>query len=402
MVKRVISQLPGKPKVSYAHSPVIKAGDFVFITARWGGKDSQGRPIKGLEEQTRQCIKNVNELLEAAGATLADVVKANIFLKNQSDWDNVCHALSSYFPAGLPPRTVHIDSVLHPDGLVEIDFIAYCPSDKSGSMTKQVISQLPERPNLEWNHISVIKAGDFVFTTGRWGGVDDQGKPLKGIEAQTRRCLDNMKELLSAAGATMDDAVKVNILLKNPSDWEKMEETYKSYFIEDAPVRTLRMVGSSHTEGLIAMDCMSYCPSDKSGSIAKNVISQIPGGRKSGYPQSAVIKAGDFVFTSGRGGIIDKQGARLIGIEAQTKQCLENVKEMLQVAGASLSDVVRSCILLENPDDFAKMEEVYRCYFSKDEPVRTTEKASGHHARLGGVFELDCIAYCPPNNAQRD
>jgi len=401
MVKRVISQLPGKPKVSYAHSPVIKAGDFVFITARWGGKDSRGRPIKGLGEQTRQCVKNVNELLEAAGATLADVVKANIFLKNLSDWDKVCHTLPDYFPADLPPRTVHIDSVLHPDGLVEIDFIAYCPSDESGSNTKQIIGQLPGRPNLEWNHIPVIKAGDFVFTTGRWGGVDGQGNPLEGIEAQTRQCLKNMEELLEAAGATMDDAVKVNVLLKNPSDWGKMEEAYKSYFIKGAPVRTLRMVGSSHAVGLIAMDCMAYCPSDKSDSIAKTIISQIPCRRKSGYPQSAVIKAGDFIFTSGRGGIIDKQGARLIGIEAQTKQCLENVKEMLQAVGASLGDVVRSCILLENPDDFAKMEEIYRCYFPKDEPVRTTEKARGHHARYGGIFELDCIAYCPPNNAQR-
>ena len=396
MTKKVISQLPGKPKPHWAHSLVIKAGDFVFTTGRGGGVDGHGRPLKGLEEQAKQSIENMKEMLQAVGATLADVVKLTIVLKNHSEWDNVYYALPGYFPAYTPPRTVHIASGLQPEGLITMDCIAYCQSDKSDSITKRVISQLPGKPNLQWNHSPVIKAGDFVFTTGRWGGgVDDQGRPIEGIEAQTIESIKNVEELLRAAGASLADAVKVTVLLKNKSDWDKMEEIYPSYFPKDEPTRTVHMVASSHAEGLIQTDCIAYSPSDNGGSITKTVVSQIPGRSKSGYPQSPVIKAGDFVFASGRGGLLDKQGKPLTGIEAQTKQCLENVKEMLGAVDAALSDVVKTTILLENPDDFDKMEQVYRSYFPKDQPTRTIYIASGDHLERGALFELDCIAYCP-------
>ena len=75
MAKEIISHLPGKPKTAWAHSPVIKAGDFVFTVGRWGGVDDQGIPLEGIEAQTRQCFKNVKDLLRAAGASMGDVVK---------------------------------------------------------------------------------------------------------------------------------------------------------------------------------------------------------------------------------------------------------------------------------------------------------------------------------------
>ena len=80
-------------------------------------------------------------------------------------------------------------------------------------------------------------------------------------------------------------------------------------------------------------------------------------------PFSSAVRAGGFTFVSGQGGYVDAQGNLVEGIETQTRQCLENMKQVLQAAGSSLSDVVKVTVFLANIDDFAKMNEVYRDYF---------------------------------------
>ncbi len=111
------------------------------------------------------------------------------------------------------------------------------------------------------------------------------------------------------------------------------------------------------------------------------------------YPFSSAVRAGDYIFLSGTGGRVDKDGKEVKGIEAQTKQCLENIKQVLEVAGSSLSDVVKVSVFITNVADFAQMSETYKGYFPKDRPARTTViTALGNPAML---IEVDCIAYKP-------
>ena len=108
---------------------------------------------------------------------------------------------------------------------------------------------------------------------------------------------------------------------------------------------------------------------------------------------SPAVRAGDFIFVSGQGGVVDAQGNPVEGIEAQTRQCFENMKQVLQVAGSSLSDVVKVTVFLANIDDFAKMNEVYRGYFPKDAPARSTVITGLVHSDM--LIEIECIAYKP-------
>jgi len=89
-------------------------------------------------------------------------------------------------------------------------------------------------------------------------------------------------------------------------------------------------------------------------------------------PLSSAVRAGDFIFVSGTGGVVDKDGKELKGIKAQTKQTLENMKRVLEAAGSSLSDVVKVNVFIANADDFAQMNEIYIDYFTKDCPARST------------------------------
>ncbi len=124
--------------------------------------------------------------------------------------------------------------------------------------------------------------------------------------------------------------------------------------------------------------------------MAKEVIT-IPTRPKT--PYSPGVKAGDYIFVSGQIGTVDNKGKELKGIEAQARQCLENMKEVIETAGASLSDVVKVTVFLTKADDFAKMNEVYQSYFHKDPPARST--ISTNLVRPDMEIEMECIAYRP-------
>jgi 2-iminobutanoate/2-iminopropanoate deaminase len=113
-----------------------------------------------------------------------------------------------------------------------------------------------------------------------------------------------------------------------------------------------------------------------------------------GVPFSPGMKAGDYIFVSGQVGDIDEKGNAVKGIEAQTRQTLGNVKRVLEAGGASMSDVVKTTVFLVKVEDFPKMNEVYRTYFTKDFPARSTVIITAL-ARPEILVEIECVAYHP-------
>lgn len=106
---------------------------------------------------------------------------------------------------------------------------------------------------------------------------------------------------------------------------------------------------------------------------------------------SAGIKTEQFIFVAGTVGHENPDtGEELEGIEAQTRQCIENVREVLESAGASLDDVVTTTVFLPNRDDFLKMNEVYKTYFPQDPPARATIMAGLVSPKM--LVEIQCIA----------
>ena len=90
-------------------------------------------------------------------------------------------------------------------------------------------------------------------------------------------------------------------------------------------------------------------------------------------PFSPAVKGGGFVFVSGCTCFLDRKTEALVeGIEAQTRETLEVIKDTLEAAGSSLDKVVKVTVLLRNAQDFSKMNEVYRTFFPKDPPARST------------------------------
>jgi len=108
-------------------------------------------------------------------------------------------------------------------------------------------------------------------------------------------------------------------------------------------------------------------------------------------PLSPAVKAGGFVFVSGYPGFQKREtGAPIEGIEAQTRETLEVIKDTLEAAGSSLDKVVKVTVSLRNAQDFPKMNEVYRTFFPKDPPARTTLVTGMVLPKL--LIEIECIA----------
>ena len=88
-------------------------------------------------------------------------------------------------------------------------------------------------------------------------------------------------------------------------------------------------------------------------------------------PYSQAIVAGGFVFCSGTVGIDPESGVLAEGISEQTEQALVNLASILEAAGSSMSQVVKTTIFYANVDDFPKINEVYARHMPDPPPARS-------------------------------
>ena len=98
-------------------------------------------------------------------------------------------------------------------------------------MTKQVYPS-----SLPYPFSAAVRTGSLLFASGQVGMRD--GKIGDGIEEQTRFTLENIRDVLAQAGASLEDVVKVTVFITDMSLWPKMNEVYAQYFPKDPPARS--------------------------------------------------------------------------------------------------------------------------------------------------------------------
>jgi len=111
-------------------------------------------------------------------------------------------------------------------------------------------------------------------------------------------------------------------------------------------------------------------------------------------PLSPATRAGDFVFVSGQVPTDDQGQVIVGGIEAQTRQVMENLKAVLAMAGATLDDVCKSTVWLQDARDFGAFNRIYMGYFGAGKPARSTTEA---RLMVDAKVEIDVVAYKPKN-----
>lgn len=107
-------------------------------------------------------------------------------------------------------------------------------------------------------------------------------------------------------------------------------------------------------------------------------------------PYSQAIKTEQFVFASGQLGLLPATGKLPDGIEAQTRQVIENLTAVLTAAGTTMDAVVKTTIFLVDMADFATVNGLYAEAFSGVPPARSTVQVAA--LPLGGLVEIEAIA----------
>ncbi len=208
--------------------------------------------------------------------------------------------------------------------------------------------------------------GGLVHVSGLLGTGDDGKLVGPDVASQTRRILDRMSEILTAAGSSMGQVVSVSVFLKNPGDFAQMNDTYRPYFTDKAPTRTT--VVSDLLNGALVEIAAIAVPD---GTPKETLHPE--GWVKAARPYSTIVKAGGLVFLSG---LISRKGTDdtfVPGTVAeQTRLVLQNATTLLKTAGLSLDNVVTSKVFITNEAAFGEMNEVYRTFFPKTPPARAT------------------------------
>ena len=107
-------------------------------------------------------------------------------------------------------------------------------------------------------------------------------------------------------------------------------------------------------------------------------------------PYNVAVRTGHFVFTAGQLGL-DPRTGQLVegGVEAETRQALINIKNILEAAGSSLNQVVKTTVFLRDMADFAKMNAVYAEFLGTNSPARSAVQVT---LPKNGAVEIETIA----------
>lgn len=149
----------------------------------------------------------------------------------------------------------------------------------------------------------------------------------------------------------------------------------------------------SNTLRILAGVCLAATPclaQQPAAAAAKQVVT-VPGTNPSAN-LSAGIRVGDMLYASGQLGM--RRDAPDSTLEGQTRQALENTKAVLEAGGTSMANVVKCTVFLINAADFQPMNRVYREYFPKDPPARSTVVVAALVSAAAKV-EIECMAAMP-------
>ena len=98
---------------------------------------------------------------------------------------------------------------------------------------------------------------DLLFVSGQIGLVPGTGELAEGGEEQARRCLENIREILSAAGGTMASILTTTVFLADIEDYPRVNEVYAEFFPEDPPARSCVAVAALPRGARVEIECIA-------------------------------------------------------------------------------------------------------------------------------------------------
>jgi reactive intermediate/imine deaminase len=341
------------------YSPGVIAGEYLYISGQ-GARDAEGRIPSGTEEQVRQCLRNVETIVKAAGLTMEHIVYTQAYLTDPSDEAPMNRAWKEFFPAAPPARST-IGVAELPGTPVEVSAVAIRDLTRKRPI---VPSGYPAGAPLTPG----VMAGDRLYLSGFLGRDIHTGRIPDDPAAQVQLALDRMLQTLQAAGMDFRHMVFVNPYLTRRIPMQAMNNVYARHFeFGNTPARaTIQVAGLPNGANI------------EFTGVAVRDLSRRRAVRPKNMPPSPTaspcVFAGDTLYCSAKSGFIPgpHSGIYASTVEHQLRQTMRNLLDGLEEAGMDFSNVVASNVYLDDVNDFAGMNAVYAQYFGPLAPARTT------------------------------
>lgn len=124
-MNKIVISTTNAPAAVGSYSQATKFGQLIFVSGQLPIDPQNGEIVKGgIETQTRQALKNLNEVLLASGASLTTVLKTTIFINNMNDFMKINEVYSEFFNTDPPARSCVEVANLPKEALIEIEAIA--------------------------------------------------------------------------------------------------------------------------------------------------------------------------------------------------------------------------------------------------------------------------------------
>lgn len=264
--RRVVQSGGPQPLANYTEA--FSVGPLVFAAGQLASDFKAGVPTEArkdpafpyygsdIKKQAHFVLRNLKRTFEAAGSSLDEVLKAQVFLTRLEDFAEFDEVWKEYFKVPPARTTVATTGLLVADTLVEVDLIGHLP--RHGTKREAIRSRNPQPLA---NYTEAFRAGDLVFAAGQLAsdfttGIAEDARvdpafPFYGseIKKQTRYILGNLKNTFEAAGSSLDHVVKAQVFLTELGDFHAFDEVWKEFFVNPPPRTT---VG---TPGLLVPGC---------------------------------------------------------------------------------------------------------------------------------------------------
>lgn len=363
--------------------------------------------VGDVRDQAKQCLNNIKAIVESIGHVMDDVVKINVFVKSMSDLAAVNEVYNAYFDTQLPTRTVvEVAALPHGDALIQMDALI---SNGEGTKPQAPCDLIKLSRNSDSAPVSQWSTQTVAFS--HYNNIGAQlpicpttGKIVDGgIKAQTAQCLRNIKTIMESIDVPFDDIVKANIYLTDLADLEAVNQVYTTFFPDSSIART---VGYMPARSVI-----------KANGLPMGALVQIDAAISHGDgtpPQEIEDRHGIVIRTNNTVDApicplstqtvafshynhltaqlpVKTHGGALVegGVTEQAKQCLNNIKAIVESISHNMDDIVKINIQLTDVADLAAIDTIYAGFFSGDLPARTVIGVSD--IPLGAAVQIDAV-----------
>lgn len=368
----------------------VVAGEFAFVAQ--DARDSNGAVIeKSTRDQAWQTVENLRGALKSAHMDLTDIVSLIVYLPDYADAERSCEVLDAAFgkhAENRPATTLLGIAGLDGNCRVRMDAIATSTRDRQSL-------RLPELPLSRGSRCHGVRVGSFFFLSGIDAGDSDGrvASPI-AIQMQTTEVLGRIGRILGQQKLSLGDLCRTFMFMPStdyrPGYGAARKAVYAGIFSEEEfPPNSGIYIRDLGKDILLRSVAIAY--RGEKQIVASPKVRITPGS----FSQS--VRVGDWLLVAGQDAVGFHREVLAEGdLEAQTEITLRHVKYIVEEAGGTLNDVVKTTVYLTAGQDRSKFAAAYRSFFK----LHATTLPAGLTLEVGELspgclVEIDAVAYLP-------